>query len=685
MSLQQYAPLVVSEASKYGLDVPTMLALVENESGWNANAQSPTKVKGLMQTTKVVQDEYNKQFNTKLDRNNPADSIKIGTWYFAKNASRFPDDPDAQIAAYSATGPNGVAALKNQYGDQWQSKLPAGEKADYVPKIKALIPKYASNKVEGIQLAQNDTGTMTDADPYAKYVAQPESDPYAKYVNQNTEATIQAAPLEQSTTEQSPQDSFGSKVVKSTVDLFPESAQGVASGIIEPIATVASGIPATAAAGYGAIASTLTGGDVGQTVNDIQKRFTYEPRTTTGMIKTSQIGKGIDAIGKTITDIPAGYAGLGSAILNRDLGAGANTVRQIEDQGLHQTLGNTAESLGAPPSVSALAYTAPDIAATFMGGLAGKARPVTNNVERINKLAGRVNQGAKKDIAPTIKATELITPEEVQSINTYDDLSNVMNKKLAETGAKQDAILSSNTETYRLPKLNVKSGDTQINWVNQMLNGMKEFYAKTKDYDNLGKVSALKEKALTDGLTVKEINDLARMHSHDMSSYNANSELASGISKVANENIRKGVKNTVKNLVDDPQYKALDKDFEIIFNTKKLAQKNYDNFLKSQNRIKDEGFLRKYGVKTAEVINQISRGYISGFVSGFVPKGAGMRLNTSHGMGIDLSKNLQELHSLVNKDLPPKVLKARLDKLMYNSDEALSALLTTKISDKEDK
>jgi len=118
MSFEQYGQKVIDEAKQYPLlDTNTLLASIDAESAWNPNAKSPTGVKGLMQTTNDVFIDYNKAHGTKLKREengkiNNDNIIKVGTWYKAKIAGMFPDDPDAQIQAYSATGPTGVKKLK---------------------------------------------------------------------------------------------------------------------------------------------------------------------------------------------------------------------------------------------------------------------------------------------------------------------------------------------------------------------------------------------------------------------------------------------------------------------------------------------------------------------------------------------------------------------------------------------
>lgn len=665
MSLEQYAPLIIEEAKRQGVDPALALAIAENESQFDPKAKSPMGAVGIFQLMPSAAKDMGIQ---PKDRFDPVKNIKAGIGYFKNQLSAANGDYETALAMYNR-------GRGNFYSNKPEPQETKNYKRDILGKGKPKFDAY-------LQFAKNDTGTMTDADPFAEFVNTPETeaDPFAEFVNDNSQQSPPQAPIEQAQVEQSPQDGIGANVVKSMINTAPESLQDAAAGIIEPVASIGSGLAASA---YGGLKGWLfPGQDNGVSqIEQAQQEYTYQPRTPTGMINTSAISSGFGTAGKVISAPFALGGAIEKGINTGDLGLAKEKYAQLQESGLREMLGNRAQDLGASPLGAAAAYTLPDIIASASGVL-GKARPVADNAPRINQLAGRVSQGVKEDIAPTIKTIQMYTPEEVASIQTYDDMSKVLTNKLSETGMKQDAILESNPTKYRLPALNKTVGKTPVNYVLKMLNNMKDYYASTTNLEKLDVITNLKNKALTEGLTAKEINNLARMNTTDMSAYNANGQLSNGITKQSNENIRRGVKNTVDQLVDNKEFKALDKDFEAIFNTRDLAQKNYDAFLKTKNKIKDAAFLEKYGYKIVNIADRLSGQLASGGVRALLPKGQGIHTNTAHGMGVDLSKNLNELYDLLNQDLPPKVLAARLDKMAYNSGKALAATGVTSSGDR---
>lgn len=82
---------------------------------------------------------------------------------------------------------------------------------------------------------------------------------------------------------------------------FLEKVRGAADSVLEPIATIASGMVAAPVAGFagmaGDIYSGLTGGQpIGDQVNaDVQKAMTYQPRSEGGKENLATVGKALDA------------------------------------------------------------------------------------------------------------------------------------------------------------------------------------------------------------------------------------------------------------------------------------------------------------------------------------------------------------------------------------------------------
>ena len=132
-TLNKYAE---SSASKYNVPVEFVKTLISNESSGNANATSPTGVKGPMQVTQQTAKEMGN-----YDRDNPEQNIEAGTKYFSKLLTTYKDPRLAAAAYYSGPkaidanghiittgGPNGHTAAETQaYVDKFAKVSGLGE------------------------------------------------------------------------------------------------------------------------------------------------------------------------------------------------------------------------------------------------------------------------------------------------------------------------------------------------------------------------------------------------------------------------------------------------------------------------------------------------------------------------------------------------------------------------------
>lgn len=121
----QYRPLIEAAAGAYGLDPDLLEALVQAESGGNANARSPAGAQGLTQLMPATA--------TDLGVTNPFDpeqNLRGGARYLADQMRRYGGDVDKALAAYNA-GPGAV--------DQYGGIPPFKETQAYVPRVKGYL------------------------------------------------------------------------------------------------------------------------------------------------------------------------------------------------------------------------------------------------------------------------------------------------------------------------------------------------------------------------------------------------------------------------------------------------------------------------------------------------------------------------------------------------------------------
>jgi len=374
------------------------------------------------------------------------------------------------------------------------------------------------------------------------------------------------------------------------------------------------------------------------------------------------VGAGVNAAADAISNIPAVQKFANS-------NAGKTTSRVAEDVGNAATIaGTVAGGLEAPEVSEAISKTGNDISSSVSKNINNKVNNIASSIkdtivptESIDSTVGKIAQGAKSDI-PSFKSG--LENLDTSKVKTYSDLSKLADSKIKELSGAQDTLLSQDKNLYKVQSLATKVGDKAAahNYVIDAVNQLKDFYTKTNDVPNLQKVNDYIDKLdpiKGTGLTLKDVNSIARMHGSDLSGYNANGELASGLTKQAAENTRQGLKNTVRNLLPDGTSKSLDKSISDIYTVRDLSKDMADKVNKLSQRLQNPNVLQKIG------------GVI----------GKGMRFS---GVG-DLASNLLGIEKVPGaKTLNPLELEAKLSKNLGRINNALKSNDTgfiTKIKD----
>lgn len=129
-------------SAEYGLDPALVCAVINTESGFNADAQSAKGAKGLMQ----LMDETAEWIAPQVPIENfnvfrikePELNIQLGCWYLSYLERTFDGDLTLIVAAYNAGSGNISKWLEDeQYSKDGKtlSKIPYKETNDYVIKI----------------------------------------------------------------------------------------------------------------------------------------------------------------------------------------------------------------------------------------------------------------------------------------------------------------------------------------------------------------------------------------------------------------------------------------------------------------------------------------------------------------------------------------------------------------------
>lgn len=122
---ERFADLIEQAANRYQVDAKLVHAVIQTESAYNSNAQSPAGAVGLMQ----LMPDTARRFGV-TDRQDPDQNVDGGTRYLKHLITMFTPNLDLAVAAYNA-GENAVLRHNN-------SIPPYPETQNYVRQVLAL-------------------------------------------------------------------------------------------------------------------------------------------------------------------------------------------------------------------------------------------------------------------------------------------------------------------------------------------------------------------------------------------------------------------------------------------------------------------------------------------------------------------------------------------------------------------
>lgn len=242
---------------------------------------------------------------------------------------------------------------------------------------------------------------------------------------------------------------------------------------------------------------------------------------------------------------------------------------------------------------------------------------------------GQIIQGKNSDI-PAAQRTFNALPSNVNPAKMSSaDLSDAIQTKIQTNLDAVDARFANDNTLHPMSDFEntVGTGKSAVtsNPVQDAIDGLKEYYTTTKDAQGLSDIQALEEKANTEGLSSKELNDLAKEQGTEINSYKANGDLASSNKAQAAENTRTGVKTTARNMLaqTDPEGAAevtqLDRETSDAIHTKDVVDKQVQRNATNVQKNGKQGVIKKFISKHP---------YLSGAIGGGTVYGAAKKIGT---------------------------------------------------------
>lgn len=354
---------------------------------------------------------------------------------------------------------------------------------------------------------------------------------------------------------------------------------------------------------------------------------------------------------------------------------GAGEEMTQEDSTLGSILGGGAggAALGAITG-GALGAAAPAVVKAI-----SPAQRAIKRADEAKEAIRRVAQGsgAKGTTAADQEITARALREiDIDGVKTNADLEARIDEKVGDISSELDKVLETDptrrTAAQLEHQIDVNGQKVRKNYVMESLDQLESEYTKTNNLQGATLIRQIREKAQKEGLTVKEINDIARIHGRDLNAFNLNGQLSSGLTKQTAENTRSGLKTTSRTMFGNKIAQEADKTLSDLLRTKKLISDRAEAVERLKASIVDPTILQRLGGLLEQVINIGTLGSSRALMKTAL-QGAGKAETKLDALGLEkrLAKDLKIIAEAMEDGASEQTIMQKLKEFLENNGEVL--------------
>ena len=264
-------------------------------------------------------------------------------------------------------------------------------------------------------------------------------------------------------------------------------------------------------------------------------------------------------------------------------------------------------------------------------------------------LVGRITQGKKGTQDAAIRA---LSEVDTTNVRTYAALNRAIENQTEALARQLDEYLDARPEVLTkdsLTKTSTVSGKTvSVNYVDEAVKQLDELYDKIKAPEDKARIEALTEKLNTEGLTRRELNDLAREYGRTFGqkAFSRTGDPLTSVNAQAYENTRKGVKEAFRSTLDDDTAKILDRKMSDLLNTSVATRKMEEKVNNLWQKVKPRTVPERLARGAANIVDTATLHTVSSFLSRMLPSNVGLKTMNSLDIEAELAKNLKKLDKI---------------------------------------
>lgn len=307
----------------------------------------------------------------------------------------------------------------------------------------------------------------------------------------------------------------------------------------------------------------------------------------------------------------------------------------VEDRTIPQILGRTASGAATGGILGGVlggtTYGVHHGLAARRGGL---QRPEQRFAATEQVMQQKFRGGPAERAREIPKAERTLTRIDTKGVRTHQQLSQRLDDSIKADTQKVDDILEPLKETHKLSKLAQKTTETyggktvtvKSNPVRDALKHMHELYLKSGDSKGQARISLISKKANAQGLTAKEINQIAREYGRVFGGKafsRVTGDPLTSVSALKYEGTRSGVKQVARSLIPDERTTVLDRQIHEAISTKLQIDKNAESIRAFEQKI-IKGNIVQWAAKKLEGVVDIAmfggpRAFVRQLVQGPIP------------------------------------------------------------------
>jgi hypothetical protein len=204
------------------------------------------------------------------------------------------------------------------------------------------------------------------------------------------------------------------------------------------------------------------------------------------------------------------------------------------------------------------------------------------------------------------------------------------------------------------------------NYIQTSIGHLKELYTKTDDLVNAGNMDELLARVQTEGLTKKEVNDIARTYNVEFGNkaFGPMDTPLTSVNAQTYRNVQQGLKEVARRGLSDAA-KELDSTISSLYNTKRLIDQNARAATLLRQKFDQRGIVEKLGRHIVSAMDLATGGLLKGMTKALLPRSVGYKIMNAVDLEEKLARNLKIINAEIKrvekmKSPGPSELKQRI-------------------------